>query len=151
MPLMTEMSMEVRGRDLSSGLPRNVNITSTQIEEAIKLDLRPPIFDLEFAQALSDAAVKMGKTAKAHLKVDTGMGRVSVTPSELIAFCGQVFYNLHIQLDLSRRNKVCYHILLPPQFLPIAKHDRYCPSHRCDMSRHTIYKAKPVNIQFLYL
>ena len=36
MPLMTEMSMEVRGRDLSSGLPRNVNITSTQIEEAIK-------------------------------------------------------------------------------------------------------------------
>ena len=65
-------------------------ILATQIEEAIKLDLRPPIFDLEFAQALSDAAVKMGKTAKAHLKVDTGMGRVSVTPSELIAFCGQV-------------------------------------------------------------
>lgn len=36
MPLMTEMSMEVRGRDLSNGLPRNSKITSTQIEEAIK-------------------------------------------------------------------------------------------------------------------
>ena len=36
MPLMTETSMEVRGRDLSNGLPRNVTITSTQIEEAIK-------------------------------------------------------------------------------------------------------------------
>ncbi len=36
MPLMTQMSMEVRGRDLSNGLPRNVQITSTQIEEAIK-------------------------------------------------------------------------------------------------------------------
>ncbi len=36
MPLMTEMSMEVRGRDLSDGLPRNVKVTSTQIEEAIK-------------------------------------------------------------------------------------------------------------------
>lgn len=36
MPLMTEMSMEVRGRDLTNGLPRNVTITSTQIEEAIK-------------------------------------------------------------------------------------------------------------------
>lgn len=36
MPLMTEMSMEVRGRDLSNGLPRNVKVTSTQIEEAIK-------------------------------------------------------------------------------------------------------------------
>ncbi len=35
-PLMSEMSMEVRGRDLSNGLPKNVTITSTQIEEAIK-------------------------------------------------------------------------------------------------------------------
>ena len=36
MPLMTEMSMEVRGRDLNDGLPRNVIVTSVQIEEAIK-------------------------------------------------------------------------------------------------------------------
>ena len=36
MPLMTEMSMEVRGRDLTDGLPRNVTITSVQIEEAMK-------------------------------------------------------------------------------------------------------------------
>ena len=35
-PLMTEMSMEIRGRDLTNGLPRNETITSTQIEEAIK-------------------------------------------------------------------------------------------------------------------
>lgn len=35
-PLMTEISMEIRGRDLSTGLPRNVVVTSTQIEEAMK-------------------------------------------------------------------------------------------------------------------
>ena len=35
-PLMTESSMEVRGRDLTTGLPRNVIITSKQIEEAMK-------------------------------------------------------------------------------------------------------------------
>ena len=35
-PLMTEMSMEIRGRDLTTGLPRNVVITSTQVEEAMK-------------------------------------------------------------------------------------------------------------------
>ena len=35
-PLMTETSIEVRGRDLTDGLPRNVKITSTQMEEAIK-------------------------------------------------------------------------------------------------------------------
>ena len=36
MPLMTEMSMEVKGRDLGSGLPRTEVITSTQVEEAMK-------------------------------------------------------------------------------------------------------------------
>ena len=36
LPLMTEESMEVRGRDLGNGLPRNVIITSTQIEEAMR-------------------------------------------------------------------------------------------------------------------
>lgn len=35
LPLMTEASMEVRGRDLGNGLPRNVIVTSTQIEEAM--------------------------------------------------------------------------------------------------------------------
>lgn len=36
LPLMTEMSMEIRGRDLSNGLPRNVVVTSSQIQEAMK-------------------------------------------------------------------------------------------------------------------
>ena len=36
MQLMTEMSMDIRGRDLTTGLPRNMTITSTQVEEAIK-------------------------------------------------------------------------------------------------------------------
>jgi len=36
MPLMTETTMEIRGRDLTNGLPRNEKITSVQIEEAIK-------------------------------------------------------------------------------------------------------------------
>ena len=36
LPLMTEKTMEVRGRDLSNGLPRNVTLTSSQIEEAMR-------------------------------------------------------------------------------------------------------------------
>lgn len=35
-PLMAEMSMEIRGRDLTTGLPQNVVVTSTQIGEAMK-------------------------------------------------------------------------------------------------------------------
>ena len=36
MPLMSEASMEVRGRDLSSGLPETITVTSSEIEEAMK-------------------------------------------------------------------------------------------------------------------
>ena len=36
LPLMTEMSKEIRGRNLTDGLPKNVVITSTQVEEAMR-------------------------------------------------------------------------------------------------------------------
>lgn len=35
-PLMTETHIEVRGRDLSNGLPRNITVTSAQAEEAMR-------------------------------------------------------------------------------------------------------------------
>ena len=35
-PLLTELYMEISGRDLSNGLPQTVNITSTQVGEAMK-------------------------------------------------------------------------------------------------------------------
>ena len=34
-PLMTELTKEIRGRDLTTGLPRNIVITSSQIQEAM--------------------------------------------------------------------------------------------------------------------
>lgn len=36
MPLVTEMSKEIRGRDLTTGLPQTTSITSVQVQEAIQ-------------------------------------------------------------------------------------------------------------------
>lgn len=36
LPLMTEISKEIRGRDLSTGLPKNINVTSTMMQEAME-------------------------------------------------------------------------------------------------------------------
>ena len=36
MPLLTELTMEISGRDLSTGLPQTTNITSAQVEEAMR-------------------------------------------------------------------------------------------------------------------
>ena len=40
LPLMTEEMMEVRGRDLTTGLPRNEMITSKQMEEAMSASIQ---------------------------------------------------------------------------------------------------------------
>lgn len=39
-PLMTELSMEIRGRDLSTGLPRNITVTSSQILDALEESIK---------------------------------------------------------------------------------------------------------------
>ena len=36
LPLMTEMSMEVRGRDLVTGLPHSITLCSGEVEEALR-------------------------------------------------------------------------------------------------------------------
>ncbi len=36
MPLVTEITKEIRGRDIDVGLPRNVEISSKQIQEAME-------------------------------------------------------------------------------------------------------------------
>ena len=36
MPLVTEKKLEIRGRDLATGLPKNIEISSFEIEIAIK-------------------------------------------------------------------------------------------------------------------
>jgi alanine racemase len=49
----------------------------------IDLDLRQSVYTLESAQAYSAAASARGKRIRAHLKVDTGMGRLGLVPAAL--------------------------------------------------------------------
>ena len=42
----------------------------------VREDIIPAIFQLSQAQALSEAAVKQNRTARLHLKIDTGMNRI---------------------------------------------------------------------------
>ena len=40
LPLMTEKKMEIRGRDLGTGLPKNIEITSSEVQEAMEDSIR---------------------------------------------------------------------------------------------------------------
>ena len=46
------------------------------VEELVEFNIIPAVFDVEFAKELSKAATKKKKTAKIHIKVDTGMSRI---------------------------------------------------------------------------
>jgi len=41
---------------------------------------------LPYARALSEAAIRQGKIASVHAKVDTGMGRIGVQPDGTLDF-----------------------------------------------------------------
>ncbi len=47
-----------------------------RIKEAIKYDIRMAVFEYEMAEKINEVAAKMGKTAKIHIKLDTGMSRI---------------------------------------------------------------------------
>ncbi len=51
-------------------------------EQLIRDDIRMTVFREDTLLQLSEAALKTGKTAKIHVKVDTGMGRIGIFPDE---------------------------------------------------------------------
>ena len=57
-----------------------------QAEAMVSLKLTPAIFSLAVAQALSEAAYQRRTTVNIHVKIDTGMGRIGVSPEEAPEF-----------------------------------------------------------------
>ena len=57
-----------------------------QIPEIVRHRLTPLVFDLESLFALSRHAKKIGRKINVHIKLDTGMGRLGLSPGEARAF-----------------------------------------------------------------
>ena len=51
-------------------------------EELIREEIRPAVYRRDTVEELAAAAAKVGQKAKIHIKVDTGMGRIGVTPDD---------------------------------------------------------------------
>jgi len=52
----------------------------SRADEIIKNEVTQTVYSLDLANALSEAAVRLGRDVKIHVKVDTGMGRVGFMP-----------------------------------------------------------------------
>lgn len=61
-----------------------------QLCQVVEYDLEQTIFTMEAACALSAAALRMGKKAWIHIKIDTGMRRIGVLPEQAGSFASAV-------------------------------------------------------------
>lgn len=85
-----EEAIELRSDGISSSVLIFSPILPDQIDCALDIDADMTICDPGMARLISEVAVKAGKTARVHVKVDTGMGRLGVMPNDAPDFVGQV-------------------------------------------------------------
>ncbi len=83
------------GRDLrDAGIAAPILVMSPvfpeQAEAIVRAGLTPVVYTLAVARALSDAATGAGKTLFVHVKIDTGMGRIGISPEAAVEFTAAV-------------------------------------------------------------
>jgi len=61
-----------------------------EVESAVRDGIMPTISTVEEARWFSAAAMKFGKQVRAHVKVDTGMGRLGVEPGGVLALALEI-------------------------------------------------------------
>ena len=75
-------AVELRGAGLEAPI---LVLGYTPVEHfgaILKWGVTPTIYTIEGARALADVAESVGKVAKAHVKVDTGLGRIGFLPRD---------------------------------------------------------------------
>lgn len=69
-------------------------------ERFVEQDIRVTVFREDTLKQLSEAAEKVGKNAKIHIKVDTGMGRIGISPDEKgLDFVKQVYETRGLEIE----------------------------------------------------
>lgn len=67
--------------------------------EAVSLECTPVVYTVELAAALQEEARKAGRRVAVHLKIDTGMGRVGISPSEAPRLAESIEAMSHLCLE----------------------------------------------------
>ena len=77
-----EEGMELRKNGIWEPILILGHTPASLYREAIELGLRMNIYELSQAEAISNIAVSLGKTAYLHMKLETGMNRLGFSPDE---------------------------------------------------------------------
>lgn len=72
----TDEAIQLRNAGITNPILILGVIFRDDLKRIIQNDIMPVVFGYRFAKSISDTAVALGKTAKIHIKLDTGMSRI---------------------------------------------------------------------------
>ena len=72
----TDEAMQLRNAGITNPILILGVIFEDEFKKIIQNDIMPVVFDFQYAKSISDTAVTLNKTAKIHIKLDTGMSRI---------------------------------------------------------------------------
>jgi alanine racemase len=76
-----------------------MGIVPRESQPAVAAGLEVVLYRRDVAQALEEAGRSLGQKARVHLKVDTGMGRLGLTPPEVLPFLESVRNSPHLEVQ----------------------------------------------------
>ena len=84
-------ALELRQAGIATPILILGHTPSAGFDLVVKHDIRPTLYRLESAQALSAEALRQGKSAKFHIAIDTGMSRIGLQVDQASArLCAQM-------------------------------------------------------------
>lgn len=94
-----EEAIVLRKGSISGPIVLMTGAPHEQVDDIVAHQLSPVIFDDATLQALSRAAVSAEKEITVHVKIDTGMGRLGILPSNALPFIEAVTKAPGVRLD----------------------------------------------------
>jgi alanine racemase len=92
-------AQELRAHGIRLPLLMLLGLEPADMEEAIKLQVRPVVYRMDHARLLSRIATRLQQPVRIHLKVDTGMGRLGVPFEAVPAFLNELLNLPGVELE----------------------------------------------------
>lgn len=93
-----EEALPIREAGIDAPILLFAPIQPENAEDAITADLDMTTADPSLVKAISAAASKLGKIARIHIKIDTGMGRLGMSPSEVSSFFSAISESTNVKV-----------------------------------------------------
>lgn len=92
-------ALELRDAGISAPILVLSYTPAYAVRQALRQHITLTLYDLEVARAYDRAARDLGGKLNVHVKVDTGMGRLGVTPDEVVGLFRHLsmMHNLHVE------------------------------------------------------